>query len=61
MAAPPHEVSDSPDQASHYHTLSPKLGATSLTRYLTGLGINAFLLGSAILKKYDIRVRTEFN
>jgi hypothetical protein len=24
---PPHEVCDSPDQAAHYHTLGPKLGA----------------------------------
>jgi hypothetical protein len=24
---PPHEVCDSPDQAAHYQTLGPKLGA----------------------------------
>jgi hypothetical protein len=30
----PHEVCDSPDKATHYHTLCPKLGASSLTRQL---------------------------
>jgi hypothetical protein len=29
--SPPHEVCDSPDQAEHYHTLDPKLGASSVT------------------------------
>jgi hypothetical protein len=29
--SPPHEVCDSPDQAAHYHSLGPKLGASSLT------------------------------
>jgi hypothetical protein len=32
----PHEVSNSPDQAAHYHTLGPKLGASSVTRQLAG-------------------------
>jgi hypothetical protein len=30
--SPPHEVCDSSDQAAHYHHLSPKLGASFLTR-----------------------------
>jgi hypothetical protein len=29
--SPPHEVCDSPDQASHYHTLGPKVRASSLS------------------------------
>jgi hypothetical protein len=29
--SPPHEVSDSPDQAAHYHTAGTKLGASSVT------------------------------
>jgi hypothetical protein len=33
---PPHEVCDSPDQAAQYHTLGPKLGASSLTGHLAG-------------------------
>jgi lipid-A-disaccharide synthase-like uncharacterized protein len=33
----PHKVYDSPDQAAHYHTLDPKLVASSLTWHLTGL------------------------
>jgi hypothetical protein len=37
--SPPYEVCDSPDQAAHYHTLGPKLGAASLTRHLAGLGV----------------------
>jgi hypothetical protein len=31
--SPPHEVSDSPDQATHYHTLGPKLGTSFLTQH----------------------------
>jgi hypothetical protein len=31
--SPPHEVCDSSDQAAHYHHLSPKLGASFLTRH----------------------------
>jgi hypothetical protein len=31
--SPPHEVSDSCDQATHYHHLGPKLGASFLTRH----------------------------
>jgi hypothetical protein len=31
-----HEVCDSSDQAAPYHTLGPKLGASSLTRHLAG-------------------------
>jgi hypothetical protein len=34
---PPHEVCNSPDQGAHYHTLGPKLGASSLTWHLAGL------------------------
>jgi hypothetical protein len=34
--SPPREVCDSPDQAARYHTLGPKLGASSLTRHLAG-------------------------
>jgi hypothetical protein len=30
----PHEVGDSLDEAAHYHTLGPKLGASSLTQNL---------------------------
>jgi hypothetical protein len=36
--SPPHEVCDSPEQAAHYHIRGPKLGASSLTRHLAGLG-----------------------
>jgi hypothetical protein len=38
IKSPPHDVCDSPDQAAHYHTLGPKLGASSLTRHLAGIG-----------------------
>jgi hypothetical protein len=31
--SPPHEVCDSSDQATHYHHLGPKLGASFLTRH----------------------------
>jgi hypothetical protein len=34
--SPPHEVCDSSDQAEHYHTLGPKLGASTLTLHLAG-------------------------
>jgi hypothetical protein len=34
--SPPHEMCHSPDQAVLYHALGPKLGASSLTRYLAG-------------------------
>jgi hypothetical protein len=37
--SPPHEVCDSLDQTAHYHTLGPKLGASSLTGHLAGLGV----------------------
>jgi hypothetical protein len=37
--SPPHAVCDSPDQAEHYHTLGPKLRASSLTRHLPGLEV----------------------
>jgi hypothetical protein len=30
---------DGSDKAAHYHTLGPKLGASSLTRHLVGLGV----------------------
>jgi hypothetical protein len=32
--SPPHEVSDSSDQAAHYHNLGPKLGASLLIRHI---------------------------
>jgi hypothetical protein len=34
---------NSPDQAAHYRTLGPKLGTSSLTQHLTGLGTKVFL------------------
>jgi hypothetical protein len=34
--APPHEVYNSPEQAAHYHTLGPKLGASFMPRHLAG-------------------------
>jgi hypothetical protein len=34
---PPHDVCDSPEQATHYHTIGQKLTALSLTRHLVGL------------------------
>jgi hypothetical protein len=34
--SPPREVCSSPDQATHYHTLGPKLGASYLTRHWAG-------------------------
>lgn len=33
------EVYDSPDESTHHHILSPKLGASPLTWHLTDLGI----------------------
>jgi hypothetical protein len=36
--SPPDRVWDSSKQAAHYHTLGCKLGASSLTRHLAGLG-----------------------
>jgi hypothetical protein len=39
-----HEVCNSPDQAAHYHTCDPKLGASSLTQHLAGLGIKVFFM-----------------
>jgi hypothetical protein len=32
-------VCDSSDQAAHYHTVGPKLGASSLTRHLDDFGV----------------------
>jgi hypothetical protein len=34
--SPRHEVCDSSHHAAHYHTLGPKLGASSLIRHLAG-------------------------
>jgi hypothetical protein len=34
--SPSHEACDSSDQVAHYHTLGPKLGASSLTQHLAG-------------------------
>jgi hypothetical protein len=39
----PCEECDSSDQAAHYHTLSPKLGASSLTWHLAGNRKEVFL------------------
>jgi hypothetical protein len=39
--SPPHEVFDSLDQAAHYQDLGTNIGASSLSRNLTGLGENA--------------------
>jgi hypothetical protein len=36
---PPHEMCDSPDQAAHYHALSPKLGASYVTQHMVGFGV----------------------
>jgi hypothetical protein len=32
----PHEVCNRPDQAAYYHTLGPKLGASSLYQHFAG-------------------------
>jgi hypothetical protein len=40
----PHEMRASPDQAAHYHTLGPKLGASSLTEHVAYLGVNVVIL-----------------
>jgi hypothetical protein len=37
-----HEVCDSPDQAAHYNTLGPKLGASALTRHLDYPGVRYY-------------------
>jgi hypothetical protein len=37
--APPHKMCNSPDQAAHYHTLGPKLGASSVTWHFVGLRV----------------------
>jgi hypothetical protein len=39
----PHEVCNSPDQAAHYHTLSPKLWTSSLSWRLDDLEVNVVL------------------
>jgi hypothetical protein len=41
--SPPHEVCDSSDQAAYNRILGPKLGASSLTRYLAGTGNEVLL------------------
>jgi hypothetical protein len=37
--SPPHVVWDGSELTAHYHTLGPKLGASSLTRHLISLGV----------------------
>jgi hypothetical protein len=37
--SPTYEVCDSPDQAAHYHTLSPTLGYSPLTWHFAGLTV----------------------
>jgi hypothetical protein len=37
--SPLHEMCDSPDQAAHYHTLSPKFETSFLSRHVAGLGV----------------------
>jgi hypothetical protein len=39
--SPPHEMCDTPDHAAH-HTVGPKLGTSSLTRQLAGLGAQQY-------------------
>jgi hypothetical protein len=36
---PPHAVCDSPDKATHYHTVGTKLGASSLTWNIVGFSL----------------------
>jgi hypothetical protein len=38
----PHEACDCSDQAAQYHTLGPKLGASSLTLHLAGTEERSF-------------------
>jgi hypothetical protein len=40
----PHEVCDSLDQVAHYHTLGPKLQASSLTWHMAVLRVSVVLL-----------------
>jgi hypothetical protein len=40
----PHEVCESSDQAAHYHTFGPKLGASSLARHLAGTEVRIIIL-----------------
>jgi hypothetical protein len=44
-------VCDSPDQAAHYHTLGPKLSASSVTRHLAGVEVKAVFLSTPLLLK----------
>jgi hypothetical protein len=39
----PHKVCSRPDQAAHYHTLGPKLRASSLTWHLDDLEVKVVL------------------
>jgi hypothetical protein len=43
-ATSPHEVCDSPDKAAHYHTLSPKLEASSLIGQWNGLPVRVVIV-----------------
>jgi hypothetical protein len=43
--SPPHEVCDSCDQASLYHTLGPTLGASSLIQHLLALWLKVVHVG----------------
>jgi hypothetical protein len=48
--SPPHEVCCSPDQAAHYHTLDPKLCASSLSLHLASLGVKELICVSILYK-----------
>jgi hypothetical protein len=52
--SPLHDACDSPDQAAHYHTLALKLGASSLTRHLAGLGVMVVTLKIKVGKNDSI-------
>jgi hypothetical protein len=53
--SPPHKVCDSPNQVAHYHTLSPKLGASSLNRHLAGLGVKVDSIFITVDKRFRYR------
>jgi hypothetical protein len=44
----PREMCDSSEQAAHYHTLGPKLGASSLTWHVAGTEERSILFRSTI-------------
>jgi hypothetical protein len=59
--SPPHEVFDSPDQAAHYHIIGRKLGASSLTRHVAGLGVKASNIISVVTKKLSKWRRMQYD